>query len=70
MMCKIPCTRNNVQEVYREYGLSIYQNLPYLLVLEEHNHAYILIEKSIWDDLTNGLSFQLHTVSSSEDGYV
>ena len=38
--------------------------------MEEHNHAYILIDEIISDALAHGLSFPLDTVNSSENDYV
>lgn len=54
LSCKIPCTRNEVKNLFKNTNTSIYKNLPYPSVTEKQNHAYISIREIISDALARG----------------
>ena len=59
LSCKIPCTRNDVRNLFKNTSTSIYRNLPYPSVTAKHNHAYVSIREIISDALARGIDLSL-----------
>ena len=59
LSCKIPSTRNDVRNLFKNTSTSIYRNLPYPSVIAKHNHAYVSIREIISDALARGIDLSL-----------